>query len=263
MKTTHIYFGEVTLSRQITLRYYDIIVDRGFNKIEIIENEKYCLLKPFFDKWDFSYHAFSKFDNTELNNAKLLQCYPNWQSLYPESADDDGYKELTYNTNNYCKEFGTGLVQKAPFRIKQEPKWGNKKSFLLHWIFDEIFVHNETYEKIFKPIGIAKWPVLLFKKDIIVESTVQLIIPEIDVNLNLKNYPKEISQTCNVEKYDLINHGFFPNFSHTVPDKFQIFKSKEYFSGGSEARKMIFVTQNLRKIFINEKIDMTYHPLAI
>jgi hypothetical protein len=262
MRNIHVIYGDVTLKRFLILQYHGIAIERGFSSFNIEENEIYFKLKPHFDNWEFSDHAFSKFDDTELDKARYLCCFPNWQPLYPESAGDSGYKSLTYDTTSYCKKSGTGLVQKSPFRVKKEPKWGKYKAFMLHWISDEIFVHIDVYKKIFEPIGIKYYPLLLFKKDTIIESMVQLILPESNVELDLKNYSKMICSDCNHEKYELINYDFFPSFKENVNSNLQIFKSKEYFSGGGlDARKMIFVTQELRQILIRENVSFTYHPL--
>lgn len=262
MKNIHVIYGDVNLKRFLILQYHGISIERGFSSFDIEENETYFKLKPYLDNWGFSDHALSKFDDTELDNAKYLNCFPNWQTLYPESSGDSGYKNLTYDTSNYCKKSGTGLVQNSPFRVKKEPKWGKYKAFILHWVFDEIFVHIDTYKKVFEPIGIKSVPLLLFKKDTIIESTVQLVLPESNVELDLKKYPKMVCSDCNYEKYELINYDFFPHFKEEVNSNLQIFKSKEYFSGGGwDARKMIFVTQEMRQILMKEKISFSYYPL--
>jgi hypothetical protein len=261
MTTTHVISGEVNLKRLLILQYHGISINKGFVRFEMIENDKYFLLKKYFNEWDFYDNAISTFDDTELNDAKYLRCLPKWQPLYPEPSGDNGFIELTYGTTNYCEKSGTGLVQKSPFRVKQEPKWGKHKAFILHWIFDEIFVHIDTYKKVFEPIGIKSMPLLLFKKDSIIESTVQLIIPESNVELDLAGYNNRECKYCDSIKYDLINHNFFPNFKGYVNNDLQIFKSKEYFAGGEEARKMIFTTQEMRQVLMKEKISFSYYPL--
>lgn len=262
MTTTHVISGDVTIKRFFILQYHGIPVEKGFARFEIIENEKYFFLKKYFEEWGFNDIAFSKFDDKELDNTQYLCCSPNWQPLYPESSGDSGYIYLTHDTTNYCKKSGTGLLQTSPFRVKNEPKWGQHKAFMLHWVFDEIFVHIDVYKKIFEPIGIKCYPLLLFKKDTIIDSTVQLILPESNVELDLKNYPKMVCSDCHYEKYELIRHGFFPNFRGKVNANLQIFKSKEYFSaGGLDARKILFVTQEMRQILIKAQVSFSYYPL--
>ena len=263
MITVHVIYGEMTTSRVRYLKKWGINVEKGFNRIDLLEDDLYFLIKPYLEEWNFSDFPMSKFDNTELDNAKFLQIYPNWQPYYPEPAENSEYLALTYETTNYCRDFGTGLTQKAPFRIKSEPKWGKKQALMLYWIYDEIFVKKETYDKIFQPIGINFIPVLKYKKDTLIDSIVQLVIPQTEISLNLDDYPKVVSKKRGEIKYGIINHGFFPNFIGDIPSSLQIFRSKEYFFGGVEARKMIFVTQTLRQTLIREKVNMSYYPLKI
>jgi hypothetical protein len=91
----------------------------------------------------------------------------------------------------------------------------------------------------------------------VIEDTVQLIIPETEVPLNLEGYPFEICD-CNRKRYDLINKGFFPSFIEDVGDM-KIFKSKEWFGTGASA-KYIFIEQSLRKEFLKSKIKANYIP---
>src|SRR5437868_14125543 len=106
--------------------------------------------------------------------------------------NDFEYMHITYDNSNYCEKCGIGLLQKEPFRIKEKPKWGNKKMFSLNWVFDELFVRKDFYDSLFKTIGIESEKVLLYKKDTIIEDTVQLITPKTEVSLDLEGYSFEV-----------------------------------------------------------------------
>ena len=163
---------------------------------------------------------------------------------YPQPEDKFGYREVTYDTKKYCVECGIGAIQKAPFRIKKSPKLGTKKLFELNWINDEIFVNKKTYESVFQNLGLETWPVMLYKKELIIEDTVQLKIPIIDVPLMLQHQPFEMCKHCGEKKYNPQIKGFFASFKRSVSD-LQIFKCREYFGSGGEAFNKIFITQQL------------------
>lgn len=70
----------------------------------------------------------------ELDSATYSTCNWRWEHGYPQP--EDGYKQTTYDDSAYCKECGTGLVQKEPFRMRGEPRWGKHSLLTLFWIGD-------------------------------------------------------------------------------------------------------------------------------
>jgi hypothetical protein len=73
--------------------------------------------------------------------------------------------------------------------------------FELTWIYDEIFVKRELYDRVFKKAGVDCWPVLLFKKETLIECTVQLKIPQVETPMAFKNHPYEVCNICKRKKY--------------------------------------------------------------
>lgn len=260
MKNTHTIFSDWNDIQVTILENFAIKVSEGFSSFTIEENETYLKLKPYLDKWNVSDIVVSSFSLDEENQASRLVVLSPWANGYPMPDNDNGYKKTTYTDSDYCNTCGVRLVQKEPFRLKKVPNWtGHKKMFSLNWIYDELFVRKDFYEDLFKPIGIKGEKVLLYKKETVIEDTVQLIIPETEVSLNLEGYPFEICKDCGYKRYNLINKGFFPSFKEDVGDM-QIFKSKEWFGTGASARKYIFVSQALRKEFLKLKIGANYIP---
>ena len=161
---------------------------------------------------------------------------------------DMGYLYNTYETKDMCPKCGVGLVQKDDFRVSRVPKypiWG------LGWIFDEFFVRTDLYEKIFKPLGIKCRPMRKFKKDTIIDSFVQLVIPVIDEPLDLSAYAPRTCPHCGAIKYDPKPLGYYPQHEHPLP---YIYKSREYFGGGFSANRKIFVSAYLRDLMIENKM---------
>jgi hypothetical protein len=126
--------------------------------------------------------------------------------------------------------------------------------FELAWVLDEIFVRKDIYDDYFKKIGIEYSPVLLYKKDTVIENTVQLKIPTVDIPLLLDNQPFEICSTCNRKKYSPKIKGYFPSFQKEIPSSLQIFKSSEYFGSEAAADRRIFIKIEMFKHLESLKI---------
>lgn len=260
MKNIHIVYCDWDKSKIKILSGFGIIVEPGFNRFIIEENEIYWQLKTHLDKWDISETVISKFSDEEKENAKKLVFLVGWDNGYPMNDSDNGYQRTTYDNTEYCNTCGMGLKQKEPFRLKKAPNWsGHKRMFSLNWVYDELFARKDFYETLFKPLGIKSEKVLLYKKETVIEDTIQIIIPETEKLLNLEGYSFEICKDCRRKRYDLIRKGFFPSFKENVEGR-QIFKSKEWFGTGASARKYIFVSQALRQQFIKLKISANYIP---
>ncbi len=260
MKNLHKVFSDWSKKQIAILDKYNIKVETGYDSFWIEENNIYQQLKPYFDEWGIKETIISKFTQEEENNAERLVWAGTWANGYPMNDSDFGYQKTTYNDDNFCSTCGMGLIQKEPFRLKKAPNWGgSKKIFSLNWVYDELFVKKEVYETLFKSKGIKFEKVLLYKKETVIEDTVQLILPVTEVPLNIEGYPYEICKACSRLRYDLINKGFFPSFKDDVGNT-PIFKSREWFGTGANARKYIFISQELRQHLLKLKIKANYTP---
>lgn len=224
-------------------------------------SEKFIRLKPYIDKWRLPDMLRTEYTKQELNAASYLNFLPLWFNGYPMPDYDNGYIGTTYQKHGYCETCGTGLVQQSPFRLKKSPNWGPKKIFTLYWVYDEFFVRKDVYEAVFKKYGIESMPVLLYKKDLLIEDTVQLIIPSIQVPSNLEGQPYEICKTCGMKKYNPQIRGFFPSFKDSVTG-LHLFKGMEYFGSGGESFKQIFVSQELRQEMLKYQIKADFAPVS-
>src|SRR5262249_23183770 len=107
--------------------------------------------------------------------SEILVMVPEWHHGYPQPEKDFGFLHMTYDPTSLCR-LGTGAVQMAPFRIKNEPKWGRRGILQLNWIFDEYFVRPEVWHGVFQPLGVRCRPVLLHSTGNEAASIVQLDI---------------------------------------------------------------------------------------
>lgn len=260
MTNIHIIFSEWGRSQVATLEKFGIKVEPGYASFTIQEGETYFKLRPYLDSWSITDDVITKFSDEDLNRGSILVLRDTWANGYPMPDGDRGYLKTTYDEKDYCSKCGMGLLQKEPFRLKAEPKWGNKKIFSLNWVYDEIFVRKDFYEEKIKKFGIGFSPVLLYKKDTVIVNTVQLNIPTVKCSLHLDGYDYEVCESCKRRRYNLINKGLFPSFQETLDSASYIFKSIEYFGTGANARKYIFLSQEVRQLFLKEKIKANFIP---
>lgn len=234
----------------------------GFFAFELEENSHtYKILQPYIEKWELPDMVGTIFTNEEINSASLLVYNFSWYNGYPQPAGSFGYRGITYNDKNICRACGIGAIQQSPFKLKKAPNWGAHKMFELNWVFDEIFVRKEIYEAVFKNFGIQSMPVLLYKKETVIENTLQLIIPTTTALLNIEKVAFEICKECGKKKYSPQIRGFFPSLKETVKD-LHMFKSHEYFGSGASAQKKIFITQELRQEMLRQNIKSGFVPVA-
>lgn len=262
MKNIHRVFSDWNTTQVAILEKFGVKVEKGYDSFILEENEVYNNLRPYLDKWNVRNDTISQFSNQDLNNANRLILRDVWANGYPMPEDDGGYRKLTYDDTDYCTECGIGLFQNEPFRLKKKPNWGNKKMFSLNWIYDELFVEKNFCNTLLKSYGVETRPVLLYKKDTIIDNVLQLVIPITSASLQLDNYAFEVCKSCGRDRYALVSHGFFPPFEKQLDKSLHLFKSKEYFGSGANARHYIFVSSELRKQLENFKVKVNYIPCS-
>ncbi|MGS2765219.1 hypothetical protein [Sinomicrobium sp. M5D2P9] len=230
---------------------FNLYPKKGFTAIQI-EEDKYLKLKSHLKKWGDIGVRYPEFTNKELKESLVSAKINAHTHGYPMPDMDFGYLDLTYDLSDYCEICGIGKKQKDAFRLKNIPKKGKKKLFSIGWVFDEYFVERELYNEVFRPLGIKSREVLKYTEDIPFEDTVQLVLEETEELLNLEDNPIERCGKCGRWKYQPMPQGFYPKYKNIIAP---MFKSKDYFGTGTEARKRIFVSQELREILIEKKID--------
>lgn len=229
-----------------------INVQQGHDVFQIEEGELYNSIKTSLNRWGVSDWVATIFDKNDIKKAEYLAVLPKWMNDYPQPEDD--YLNISFDLSSYCSSCGIGKIQNQPLRIKREPNWGKKVVFSLNWIFDEIFIKKEYYDKILKPLGIECREVIIDKKNIASESTVQLKLPDIEVPLrNINDYSFEDCASCGRRKYLPITKGFFPTFESNL--ELPLFKTLEYFGSGAAADKRIIANATVKDQMINNKFN--------
>lgn len=150
MEIVYVFYNDWTVTQVTQLRSRGVDVESGYGRIELVENEKNKPVLEILEKWKVQKFVGTTYDNKDIAKASLLVYVGVWENGYPMPDNDSGHLKLTYDTSDYCEQCGIGKRQKAPFRIRIQPKWGTKSMFELYWILDEIFVRKEIYESVFK-----------------------------------------------------------------------------------------------------------------
>jgi hypothetical protein len=220
-------------------------VGEGWAVFEVDESDiRWPALQEWLQKNRIGYLTNTKFTPEEMARASWLKIVSSGPRGYPQPEDDFGYLGVTYDVSEYCKECGVGAIQKAPFRMRGDPKWGRNLIVQLNWVTDEYFVKTNTWKEIFEPLGIACRPVHDIKGNEI-KTVVQLVALKDEVDLIMDGHPSQTCPTCGRVKYLGITRGQYPP-PRTEP-KGHYLKTRQWFGGGASAGKPILVSQTLRR----------------
>lgn len=234
----------------------------GLVTLEIDEaDHRWKAISSHQDQWDYIDQVSTKFDKHELNNAEYLAVIPTWHHGYP-MPDDGRYEDVTFRYVDGCADCGVGRIQKAPFRMKQEPKWGKKKVLQLNWVFDEYFVTPAVFETAFQPLGIVSREVLHHRSLEPLHSVVQLCFDSVSVTpLATHGAAQEVCSRCNRQKFLPHTRGYFPMFCRSVNEP--ILRTQEYFGSGASAfRPVVVANEVYQKLQEHELKGIGFHPLG-
>jgi hypothetical protein len=203
--------------------------------------------------------VYAEFTDREVQTANYVALHGVGAHGYPQPEDDFGYKKTTYDDSNYCEQCHCGLVQKAPFALRCEPKWGKRSGFLqLNWVEDEYFVHPDIWAAVLKPLGIHCREVHS-RKGATLETVVQLEIPEVDIAHRMEEQQSKRCEACGVVKYR-ITPGFFPPLDGKCD--LPIFKTRDYRGGGAACKPVIASKEFCAVVRANNLRGLGYSPLA-
>ena len=178
----------------------------------------------------------TKFTQPELSAAEWLRISA-WHHGYPQPDDDAGYLELTYDLSRWCRRCGIGKEQKAPFRMRSEPKWGVHGMLQLIWVYDELFARPDVCSTVFEPFDVESARVLDARGEEL--QTVRQIVlrDEVDVEVDVAHNCEE----CGRGKYPPVARGFFSPVR--ARPRSSIARSAQYFGSGSQADRALLVSQ--------------------
>ena len=214
---------------------------------------KWLVVEQYAKAWRAVHSVRAEFTADEFNSAQRFQVVPNWHWSYPQPENGFQYINETYDLKDYCKACGLGKTQKAPFRLKGEPKWGKQHILQLNWVYDEYFVPPDTWKTVFSPLGIGATSVLRHREGSKLKSIVQLIIPKATAfSLQTEGCAHDVCSYCRRLKYLPITGRFFPQFIQD-PD-LPICKTEENFGSGASAFNAVIVSRVVYESFLIHRL---------
>lgn len=240
-------------------------------------------------KYDMRLHIVSNlFTKAELNAAEWLTLDALRHQGYPQPEDDFGYLEATYDVSGYCSICGIGGVQKAPFRLRAEPKAPHSQFVQLNWVFDELFLRAEAREGLLaaRIAGIDFLAPVLHTKNRPSDQVAQMVVqatlpPALDraslepVTCKSRNeewYPgsplrpaeQEGRPHCGRVKYHSMRKGPFRLNRSAFVGAPDVVKSHEWFGSGASAHRLIIVSQRFRQAVVTAKWrGVSFEPVEL
>lgn len=227
-------------------------------------------VKTEIDKYDVQPQIATYYEKSDIDNAKWF-IISTGEYQYPQPESGFGYLEATFNLDDYCALCGIGKNQKAPFRLKSEPKQYNNQFWGLHWEYESVFVRQETKSILEKEQikGIHFSQAVLHKKNTVINGFYQLHIDTI-LNEGFDSYnTKRI--TCKVNNEEGGNtdassmccgrakfrHPMIGGYLFDIgvfDTGFDIVNSLEYFGSGRSASRLQIVSKRFKQIVDENKL---------
>lgn len=246
MRITHRVTVRADASLRRELADLGIVVQEGLASFDVTESDpNWPQIAAFIARQKPLDIVSTTWTPQELKAASRIVLSANGQFGYPMPDGDNGYLEATYDLRDYCPNCGIGLVQKAPFRFRAEPKWGRRCLLQLNWVFDEYFVTPECWERVFRPFGIQTMPAVKHSTGTPLQTVVQLVVDRIaQPPLEMDNHPYRLCPRCERRKYLPVVRACFPSFQSAAGET-SMLKTQEYFGDGAKAFREVIISQKL------------------
>lgn len=225
-----------------------IDVKPGYGNYRLKESE-FQIVKNWLENWKVIIGKGASFSKKELDSSQYLSLDGIRDYGYPQPFDDLGYIDQVFC--NVCPKCHTPVEQKNPFRIKGEPRWGKSRIFSLTGEPDKLFVEKEFYTEVFKPFGIESLPVIIHRSGKTAESVVQLKLPIVKEELDMRGMAYKECPVCLRKRYESVVLDFLPGFKTTID--YPIFYGNEFYGTHRSGYRRIFVSQDFRRILTKLK----------
>ncbi|MBK9124916.1 MAG: hypothetical protein IPM16_17605 [Chloroflexi bacterium] len=238
-----------------------VSVDLGVGAFEVDEaNVHWPEIREWARRHRAVVFAWTEFTPEEIQNAAYVFMFAHRAKGYPQP--ENGYEDITYDLSNYCARCGVGKVQKAPFRLKGEPKWGKTDVFQVNWVGDEFFVKPDVWQRAFEPLGVRKREVLSAGGKLLT-TVVQLAVDEyVDVDVNPETGTP--CPECGQTKYAFTMRGMFPGLKE--PPTANLVRTRQTFGpagGGASAYQPLLASQQLVQSLQRHKVTgVGFWPVA-
>ncbi|MFT3827801.1 MAG: hypothetical protein QM731_28045 [Chitinophagaceae bacterium] len=240
------------------------------------DDPKFIERKKAVDKFKIRTQVGTFYEKGDYDNAEWF-VITTGEYQYPQP--EEGYKDATFNLENYCQFCGIGKIQNAPYRLQTQPKQLNNQFWGLHWEFEAIFVRQGAknileQEKI---KGIRFSNPVLHRTNSPIEGFYQLHIDTI-LNKGFDNYNTQ-TITCKINNEEGLNtnkkttccgrikfhHPMIGGylFDRTLFKKdLDIVESNEYFGSGGAAYRLQIVSKRFKEIVDKNKLKgLSFIPI--
>lgn len=200
----------------------------------------------------------TRFSAEEIAEAPWVAVLPAWHWEYPQPEDE--YLEVTYDLSGYCRQCGIGAVQKAPFRMKSEPRWGKNEILQLNWVFGEYFVKPALWKDVFEPRGVGSRPVLDMDGKRELKTVVQLATSG-EAVVEMGSEAPTRCASCGRAKYLPHVRGPFPRVARVpaVP----LARTEQWFGSGASAYQVVLASRELVRALSSRKVrGVSFKPTA-
>ncbi len=269
----------ILFSKEDNADLLSLLVIRGIsfndNYVAVLEiyddHSVWPIIEEYVKEHDLLCLSETIFTKTELENAGWLRVRSKWRNGYPQPENTFEYENITYTRANYCPECGFGLQQIQPFRIKKEPKWGNRHFMMLNWVEDELFVSGLAKELLEQSelSGFSFAAVCDKKGNAQIPDIYQLVITGLlDAGLD-PNVPAidatYICPSCGTKKYHPTGIGmlaFQKSIFDNAPD---IVKTSEAFGWGNSVSHDILVSNSMYRFIVKNHLDrgVVFEPITL
>lgn len=260
----HKYVTNVSADEVNTLARLGVSVTAGFVVFEVDEVEpNWPDVAAFARAKNAADSVRTIWSKSEIETATWLSLMPTWHHGYPQP--EDSYWEMTYADEERCRACGIRGLQRAPFRMRGEPKWGRRWVMQLNWEFDEYFVRRDIWDSHFAPIGMQRREVLDAKSDRELETVVQWDTSNAElVSLAMEGLATKYCVRCERPKHLPFTRGCLPSFAGASGRAGPVVvKSRQWFGDGGSAFRAVLISQDLRLALGADKVHgWSYHRVC-
>ncbi len=207
----------------------------------------------------------SEFTGEEILSAEWVKVFTAHVWGYPMPNLYDEYKEISYTSENECKDCGIGLCQKAPIHLKSEPKLGRNHFMGIFWTYD-IFARNEVFEVLSQNgiTGFEACPAIHYKKKAPLKTIKQLkVLGELGPAVINDNLTRE-DYSCRHVKYLGLSRGMYRFPRDAFKDMPDLVKSHEWFGSGHGAGQLVLASARFAHLYMkNNWRGLSLAPLEL
>ena len=194
------------------------------------------------------------FTSEEILNAEWIRLMPVFEQGYPQPENTMAWKEFTYQ--NGCTECGVDYRQKAPFRLKKEPRLGKHDFLCLFWTYTVFCTPNAlAVLEAHRIQGYEVWDAILHRTNQPSQEVSQLVFSQV-AKLGLASEDQlqpQVCQQCGITKYAYHKRGYMHLRKDSLLPDTDIQLTSEWFGSGRSGFREILISNRLAQLILENK----------